>query len=130
MCGKVLTNVGYLHEPGHEEPWIIAMDAKPTHHRVLDYGLRWGIESMFSDLKSRGFKLTDTRLKTAKRLSRLLLVLTTAMMWAVSTGWVEHSVEPVKKVSTFVAICIYCWYTNHSQGYVVPDDYSGSLALS
>ena len=97
LCGKVLTNVGYLHEPGHEEPWIIAMDAKPTRHRVLDYGLRWGIESMFSDLKSRGFKLTDTRLKTAKRLSRLLLVLTTAMMWAVSTGWVEHSVEPVKK---------------------------------
>ena len=99
LCDKVLTNLDYLQEPGHEEPWIIAMDGKPTCSRTLDYGLRWGIESMFSDLKSRGFKLTDTRLKTVERLARLLLVLSTAMMWAVSTEWLEHAVEPVKKLA-------------------------------
>jgi hypothetical protein len=38
-----------------EEPWIIAMDAPPTRARVLDYGLRWSIEAMFSDSKTRGF---------------------------------------------------------------------------
>jgi CheY-like chemotaxis protein len=97
LCGKITTNVGYIHEPGHDEAWLIAMDEKPSRAKVLDYGLRWGIESMFSDLKSRGFNINKTQLKTAPRLSRLLLVLTVAMMWAVSTGWYEHQVNPVKK---------------------------------
>ncbi len=97
LCGKVLTNIGFIHEPGHDEPWLIAMDAKPSKAKTLDYGLRWGIESMFSDLKSRGLGMAKTQLKTAARLSRLLLVLTAAMMWAVSTGWLEHSPEPIKK---------------------------------
>jgi len=26
---EVMTNIGILHEPGHEEPWIIAMDCQP-----------------------------------------------------------------------------------------------------
>ena len=97
LCGKVKTNIGYLHDLGHDEPWIIAMDAKPSRAATIDYGLRWGIESMFSDLKSRGFNIHKTQLKTAARLSRLLLVLAVAMMWAISTGWQEHSLEPGKK---------------------------------
>ncbi len=40
----VLTNLGILHEAGHEEPWIIAMDGPPTRATVLDYGARWAIE--------------------------------------------------------------------------------------
>lgn len=97
LCGKVLTNIGFIHDPGHEEPWLIAMDAKPTRSKTLDYGLRWGIESMFSDLKSRGLGVNKTQLKTAERISRLILILTTAMMWAVSTGWLEHAPLPSKK---------------------------------
>jgi hypothetical protein len=34
------TNIFALHEPGHPEPWIIAMAAKPGRTRCLDYGLR------------------------------------------------------------------------------------------
>ena len=51
-----------------------------------DYGLRWGIEALFSDLKTRGFSVTKTQLKHADRIERLLLVLTIALYWAVSTG--------------------------------------------
>ena len=97
LCGKVLTNIGFIHEAPHEDSWVIAMDAKPSRAKVLDYGLRWGIESMFSDLKSRGMGMAKTQLRTAARLSRLLLVLTVAMMWAVSTGWLEHNPDPIKK---------------------------------
>ncbi len=82
----VSTNIGILHEPGHKEPWIIAMDSKPSKYRVLDYGMRWGIEPMFSDFKSRGFGITKTQLKHTDRLERLILVLTIALYWAVSTG--------------------------------------------
>ncbi len=40
----VLTNLGILHESGHEEAWIIAMECTPTRAAVLDYGARWAIE--------------------------------------------------------------------------------------
>ncbi|NGX31829.1 MAG: hypothetical protein K940chlam8_01212 [Chlamydiae bacterium] len=51
----VTTCVGALQEEGHKEPWIIAMECKPTKGRILDYGMLWGIEALFSDLKTRGF---------------------------------------------------------------------------
>ena len=62
------------------------MDCKPTKYKTLDYGMRWGIESLFSDLKSRGFGITKTQLKHTDRIERLMLVLAIATYWAVSTG--------------------------------------------
>jgi hypothetical protein len=53
---------------------------------VLDYGMRWGIEPPFSDMKSRGFGITNTQLRHADRLERLMLILAIATDWAVSTG--------------------------------------------
>lgn len=82
----VVTNIGVLQEEGHPEPWIVAMGCRPTEGRVLDYGMRWGIEALFSDMKTRGFGVTKTKLKDAKRIERLLLVLKIACYWAVSTG--------------------------------------------
>ena len=58
--GEIFTNVGILHERGHDEPWIIAMDCLPTRAAVLDYGSRWVIEPTFADFKGRGFELEDT----------------------------------------------------------------------
>jgi DDE family transposase len=45
------------------------------------YKKRWGIESLFEALKSRGFNLEDTRLKDSERLSRLLALLALAFTW-------------------------------------------------
>ncbi len=84
--GETVTHIGILNEAGHPEPWIIAMDCKPSKWRTMDYGMRWGIESMFSDMKSRGFCITKTQLKHPDRIERLILVLTIAIYWAVSTG--------------------------------------------
>ena len=87
LCGSgVTTNIGVLHEKGHKEPWIIAMDAKPSRYTVLDYGMRWGIETMFSDFKSRGFGLMQSQIKKPERLERLILVMSIALYWAVSCG--------------------------------------------
>ena len=33
------TNIGVLHESGHEAPWIVAMDCVPSAAAVHDYGL-------------------------------------------------------------------------------------------
>lgn len=82
----VKTHIGILHEADYPEPWIIAMDCLPSKYKILDYGMRWGIECLFSDFKSRGFSITKTHLVHADRIERLILVLTIALYWAVSTG--------------------------------------------
>lgn len=82
----VATNLGIVHETGHAQPWIIAMECQPTQAAVLDYGARWAIEPTFSDFKSRGFHLEDTQLQAPDRLDRLLLIMTLAMYWCVRVG--------------------------------------------
>jgi Transposase DDE domain len=89
--GKTITHIGIIHEAGHPEPWIIAMNERPNPAKILDYGMRWGIEALFSDIKSRGFGVTKTQLKDAKRIEKLLLVLAIATYWAVSTGMTSRS---------------------------------------
>jgi hypothetical protein len=83
---RARTHIGIIHDPGHAEPWIIAMSEKPGYLRTLEYSARWGIEPMFSDFKSRGFGIEDTQLRYADRLDRLILVMALALYVAVSTG--------------------------------------------
>jgi hypothetical protein len=88
-----------VHEAGHPEPWIIALSEAPTVHHAFDYGLRWGIEAMFSDFKTRGFGLEDSHLRRPERLDRLILVMALALFWAVSTGMWDavHDATPDEK---------------------------------
>lgn len=83
---RIVTNIGIINEPGHAEPWIIAMSDAPGYLTTLDYSARWGIEPMFCDFKSRGFGLEQSQLRTPDRLGRLLLVMSLALYFAVSTG--------------------------------------------
>ena len=86
FASGVSTHLGILHEEGHPEPWIIAMEAVPTRATVLDYGARWAIEPMFSDFKGRGFNLEESQLQHAERLERLVLIMAFAMYWCVNAG--------------------------------------------
>lgn len=95
LTGKrVSTNVGIIRDPGHTEPWIIAMSAKPGYLTTLDYGKRWGIEPMFSDFKSRGFGIEQTQIHYPDRVGRLILVMALALYWAVSTGMWDQAENP------------------------------------
>ena len=53
---------------------------------MADYARRWGIETLFGCLKSRGFRLEETHLTAPDRLSKLLVVLTLAFCWAHAVG--------------------------------------------
>lgn len=92
VCGvklagsEVETNVGFIHEAGHPEPWFIAINAALSRTTVLDYGLRWGIETLFADYKCRGFGLESTHLHRPDRLSRLILFLSIGLYWATANG--------------------------------------------
>lgn len=124
----VMTSLGILHEDGHPEPWIIAMDAVPTRSSVLDYAARWAIEPMFSDFKGRGFNLEDSQLQHAERLERLVLIMALAMYWCVRVGRDEalHSPTPLEKKHRNNAIpsmgvsrnCIAAWSPGSRAGYV------------
>ena len=70
----------------HSLPWRRPGAAKPGYLTTLGYAARWGIEPMFSDFKSRGFGLEQTHIQYSDRLSRLILVMSLALYWAVSTG--------------------------------------------
>ena len=96
---KATTNIGIIHDPGHEEAWIIAMSDKPGYLSTLDYAKRWGIEPMFSDFKSRGFGIENTQIQHPDRLARLLLVMALALYCAISTGqWdAKHHPVPAEK---------------------------------
>jgi hypothetical protein len=83
---RARTHGAMVHEAGPPEPWIIALSQPPSVPRAFDYGLRWGIEAMFSDFKTRGFNLEDSQITRTDRLDRLVLVLSLALYWAVSTG--------------------------------------------
>lgn len=99
---RVITNIGIIHDSGHDEPWFIAMSDTPSRATTLDYSMRWGIEPMFSDFKSRGFGLEQSQLRTPDRLGRLLLIMSLALHFAVSTGIWDATVNPTideKKVS-------------------------------
>ena len=99
LTGKrARAHVAMIHEKGHPEPWIIAMSDPPTTWRAYDYGLRRGIETMFSDYKTRGFNLEDSQIERTDRLDRLILVLSIALYWAVSTGlWDARENQPPAK---------------------------------
>ena len=95
------TNIAVIHE--HEEAWIIAMSQKPDFYKALDYGMRWSIEPMFSDFKTRGFGLENTHLHYSDRLEKLILVMAIAMIWAVFSGlWdaIIHSLPYETKSTT------------------------------
>ena len=102
FADEVLTNLGILHEVGHEEPWIIAMECTSTCAAVLDYGARWAIEPTFSDCKSRGFDLQASQLEHANHLERLILIRSLAMYWYAHVGRDDtlHCPTPLEKKPT------------------------------
>ena len=60
------------------------------------YSKRWGIETLFGALKSRGFNLEDTRLQDPERVSRLLALLAIAFTWAFVVGEWQANVKELK----------------------------------
>jgi hypothetical protein len=71
---------------GSKEPWyVLSADAASTEV-FMDYARRFGIEEGFRDEKSGGYDIEAGNIRDAKKLERLLLVVATALIVAVSEG--------------------------------------------
>jgi hypothetical protein len=70
-----------------------------TGHRpqtaLADCRLRWGMETLFAALKTRGFNLESTHFRYAERLSKLIARLALAFCWARLTGLWQYQQHPI-----------------------------------
>jgi hypothetical protein len=79
---------------------LLALAASGNPRRALaEYRRRWTIETLFGNLKTKGFNLEDTHLTDPAKLSTLLAVLAMAVALCVKTGVAAARLKsiPIKK---------------------------------
>jgi hypothetical protein len=80
-CNAVLANVR-----GVKEPWAVITDENPSLQTLWQYGLRFRVEELFLDSKSGVFQLEDSKIRYAKALERLYLIVALALLFATCHG--------------------------------------------
>lgn len=75
---------------------VIVIASERSGKVLLEYGERWQIETLFGCLKTRGFRLEDTHLTKANRVSKLISLLTLATVWAFLSGELASQETPPK----------------------------------
>lgn len=79
-------NLAAIWDQDQEEPWLLITNLTNLEQVRQIYHERFWIEEMFSDTKSRGLNLEETRLKDPDRLERLLVAVTIAYLWIMEVG--------------------------------------------
>jgi hypothetical protein len=75
-------------EAKYEEPHYLVTNFALAEEAVWYYKKRFGIETFFSDSKSRGFRIDRSHLSDPSRLARLLLATCLGYLWLVYLGTV------------------------------------------
>lgn len=79
---------------GAKEPMIVV--SNELFPNALDlYHWRWGIETLFGCLKSRGFRMEDTHMVEPIKIEKLIFVLAIAFCWAHKTGELMARQKPI-----------------------------------
>ncbi len=79
-----------------DDDFLIIITAHEPQNALTDYRRRWGIETLFGALKTRGFCLESTHFIDKRRLSKLLALLAIAFVWAMKAGLWRHSQRPIR----------------------------------
>ena len=75
---------------------VIVIASENSGRILLEYKRRWAIETLFQNLKSRGFELEETLRAEAGKIDQLFGVLALAAAWAVKTGELESAEKPIE----------------------------------
>jgi len=76
--------------------YVLVVAPRHTETALCDYARRWEIETLFSCLKSRGFRLEETHVTHPERLKKLMALLAFAFCWAHVIGeWLTRQ-QPLK----------------------------------
>lgn len=84
------------HARGAKEPMIVVSN-RPFPNSIKIYRKRWGIETLFECLKTRGFRMEDTHMTDRNKIEKLVFILAIAFCWAYKTGEIQ-----AQKVSVLV----------------------------
>lgn len=79
-----------------DDDFLIIITTHEPDKALVDYRRRWGIETLFGALKTRGFCLESTHFKEKQRLSKLLALLAIAFVWAMKAGMWRHTQKPIR----------------------------------
>lgn len=79
-------NILVIWHQGHQEHWFFVCNAENLAEAKRWYTKRFTIETLFSDLKGRGFNLDNTRLWIPERVSRLVFVAALAYYFIIVLG--------------------------------------------
>ena len=79
-------NLAVANAADAKEAWYIITDEKADVSTLDDYALRFDIEENFLDDKSNGFQVESSRLKNAKQLERLFLLIAVASLYFTTVG--------------------------------------------
>lgn len=79
-------NIWIFWHEGHQCHWFFVTNFETATQAKKWYSKRFSIETLFSDLKSRGFFLNDTRLWHPERLNRLILGTTISYFFIIVLG--------------------------------------------
>lgn len=85
-CRRLWGRWVYLAALRLEDGSLLVVSADSPESAISKYAQRWGIQTLFSCLKTRGFCLKSTHLSDPQRLSKLLALLALALCWCFRTG--------------------------------------------
>ena len=75
---------------------LLALACSGNPRRALEnYRRRWTIETMFGNLKTKGFNMEDTHITDRNKLSTLLVVLALAVAMSIKTGVAAARLRPI-----------------------------------
>ena len=74
------------HEPGHAEALPLVTNLELAEEACHWYAHRPRIETLFSDQKSRGFRVDKSHISDPERLARLLIAVSMAYVWMIYLG--------------------------------------------
>ncbi len=83
---------------GDKTEYLIVASGEQGKDALAEYKVRWGIETMFGCLKSRGFEMEETHLTDTRRISKLLMLLALALCLAILTGEIKTEITRTVKM--------------------------------
>lgn len=90
------------HGKGFEKPIFLLTNMDVGRMACAYYRKRFKIETMFKNLKSKGFQLHKTQIKNADRIARLMLVVAAAFVLTFCLGCFAKHKTPTRQLQTFV----------------------------
>ena len=86
--------VSLEHRSGSKEAMIVVSNREFSSPLTL-YRWRWGIESLFECLKTRGFRMEETHMTDPAKIEKLLFILAIAVCWAYKIGELQARKVPI-----------------------------------